>query len=423
MRPELRIPLIYLLVCVVYILTSDLLLLQFAKSGDEITQLQTFKGLFFVLASAILIYLLVRRGFSRIKEANHHLSETISYHQMMFDKCPLPAFIIDKATLRYLKVNEAASVKFGRSMEEYLQHTPMDYYPSASRDDFEQLALQIGKTGYMEFLIDERGKDGSIINQNLFCQNFIYEQSETLLFISHDVSITHESEVYVMDRMLGILEEERTRISRELHDGITQYFGMANGIAKSVQESLAQPKAGINLAEGIKRLVELTSRGANESRSMSHALNPSSGNNLVSLLKDLIGNMNYVKKIDFRLEAAVEHTYSTATVLNLFRIAQESIRNIVTHSKASKATIHVFEKSRFLYLEISDNGQGFDITVSPHTLGSIGLKTIRTRALKLGGSFRITSEPGFGTTLRVKIPMKGNIEPIDEELLVHSVIG
>ncbi len=421
MRPELRIALTYLLVCVVYILTSDLLLLQFVKSGDEITQLQTFKGLFFVLTSAILIYILVKKGFSRIKEANHHLSETISYHQMMFDKCPLPAYIIDKNTLRYLKVNEAASLKSGRSTEEYLLHTPLDYYPSATRGDFEQLDLQIGKTGYKELLIEEMGINGVLIHQNLFCQNFIYGQSEALLFISLDVSVTHDSEVYVMDRMLGILEEERTRISRELHDGITQYFGMANGISKSIQESMDQPKASIDLAEGIKRLVELTSRGANESRSMSHALNPSSGNDLISLLLDLIGNMNYVKKIKFSLEAAVQNTYKTGTVLNLFRIAQECIRNIVTHSKATKATIIVYEKTKFLYLEISDNGLGFDIAVSPHTLGSIGLKTIRTRALKLGGIFRITSEPGCGTSILVKIPMKGNLEPINEESMVHSV--
>lgn len=407
MKYQARIVVIYVIVCSAYIFLSDVIVYELFPSASEITNMQTYKGIFFVFASGGLIYFLIRKSFQEVILANENLERTVHHHKLMFQKCPIPAFVVDKQTFRYLKVNEAATIKYTRSEDEYLKKTPLDYYPGLTKDDLKRLADQIGTESYVELLMEVPDK-GKVVHENLFCQDFLYEGNPSLLFIALDLSITEESEIWVMDRMLDVIEEERKRISSELHDGITQYLAMSNSITGSIREALNNDDSTLNISDGLARVFDLTERGARESRNMSHSLIPSSLSSLPELLKNLVGNLNYVRHVKFEFEASINHTYNSIATLNLFRITQEALRNIVTHSGATHATVSLNEKNDHLTLTISDNGRGFDVSLSPKALNSIGLKTMRTRALKLGGTLQITSELHQGTKVLIRIPISKN---------------
>ena len=88
----------------------------------------------------------------------------------------------------------------------------------------------------------------------------------------------------------------------------------------------------------------------------------------------------------------------------LYRIAQEALHNIVKHARATRVDLALVCDEHTLLLEIKDNGVGFD---SQGTFpGHLGLRSMRERAMRLGGGFSVKSEPGQGTRIRARIPIK-----------------
>jgi signal transduction histidine kinase len=89
----------------------------------------------------------------------------------------------------------------------------------------------------------------------------------------------------------------------------------------------------------------------------------------------------------------------------LYRITQEALHNIVKHAKATHVDVKLIcEEGSVALLEIHDNGVGFD---SQGTFpGHLGLKSMRERAMRVGGGFSVKSEPGEGTRIRARIPFK-----------------
>jgi signal transduction histidine kinase len=102
----------------------------------------------------------------------------------------------------------------------------------------------------------------------------------------------------------------------------------------------------------------------------------------------------------------------------LFRIFQEALTNVARHSQASAVTVTLETRADTLQLTVSDNGRG----ISAATLagrGSLGLMGMRERAQQLGGVMDIRSEPGEGTTVRVRVPSGGG----GEKRCVVSEVG
>ena len=112
-------------------------------------------------------------------------------------------------------------------------------------------------------------------------------------------------------------------------------------------------------------------------------------------------------EVDLRV-AGVEQRLPPEVEFTLFRIVQESVRNIERHSQALKAEISVGFDEDKIRVSVSDNGKGFQLSGSlvdlVHT-GKLGLAGMEERARLLNGSIKIESEPGKGTTVMVEIPI------------------
>ena len=101
---------------------------------------------------------------------------------------------------------------------------------------------------------------------------------------------------------------------------------------------------------------------------------------------------------------------SSHLISSIFRIAQEAINNIVRHSEATEVHISLHQLGTEILLEISDDGQGFDIVnvrAEALQLQHLGLLGIQERAELVGGDFKIYSKPGSGTQVHISVPMAG----------------
>ena len=202
-------------------------------------------------------------------------------------------------------------------------------------------------------------------------------------------------------------EEERKRISRELHDDTAQTVARLGLDIDYLIGTGEQPYEELN-----RQLEELRSRTDDllqGIRRFSHDLRPVilDETGLVGALDWLIDDLKARYECDVSLEVTgTPRRLSTDTELLLFRIAQEALQNISKHSQATGVLIKLDFGHDKVQLSISDNGRGFNLVEKLGDyvyLGKLGLIGMQERARLLNGDFGIQSEPGEGTVVRVSV--------------------
>jgi signal transduction histidine kinase len=200
-------------------------------------------------------------------------------------------------------------------------------------------------------------------------------------------------------------EDERARISREVHDELGQLLG---GAALSLDRARALADDGERRAE-LGRAREIVSRAMGAARTVVTALRPR-----------LLDDMDLAAAIEWLLR---EHEQSTgvdcawtidvdtarvaapqATVL--FRVLQEALTNIARHARAASVTVLLEGTDAEVSLDVRDDGAGF--TPGAPGLRAFGLRGMRERARALGGTLRVDSAPGEGTRVRLTLPWEGS---------------
>ncbi len=196
--------------------------------------------------------------------------------------------------------------------------------------------------------------------------------------------------------------EERQKLSRELHDSVSQaLYGIALG-ARTAQTQLERdPK---KLAEPLDYILSLAEAGLSEMRALIFELRPESLENegLVAALTKQSDALRARHKLDVVTQFDSEPDISLDAKEALYRIAQEAMQNIARHAHATRVELTLQRRGSQLVLEIRDNGKGFD--ASRGFPGHIGLQSMPERAAQIGGEFQIQSQPGAGTVITVRLP-------------------
>lgn len=410
MKTGMKVSLIYVVLCFGYILVSNQLIHRFFYSSEENTAIQTYNGLVFVLLSGLLMLFLVKRSLYHVEHSNKDLQKAVSDSRLLFDKAPLPAFIVDGVSFKLLRINNEACLKYGYSVDSYRDKSFIDQVINLDVDDFRKMLGSVSESAYEELVFESLDALGGHVYQQAFCQRINYLGQNAIIMICLDVTAFKDTSVVVMDRMIDAIENERMTFSTEIHDGLKQYFGLANGMIRTF---IAQASVSGKQQELLDRVENLTSVGIEECRRLSHAITPlvGSSDDLSGNLIHLVENLNYLDDIRFHLDLQMEHTYTEDISLNLYRIVQEATRNIRQHSEAKNAWISFEEKAGNLVMKISDDGKGFNANFVSKSGDSIGMTTMRTRAYKLNGCFSLRSELGKGTSLVISIPLdRDNIQ-------------
>jgi two-component system NarL family sensor kinase len=214
-------------------------------------------------------------------------------------------------------------------------------------------------------------------------------------------------------RVFDAQEEERGRVARELHDGISQILVGVRFALDSARRRLLQgePDAGSSLEQGIDNL----GTAITEVRRISRDLRP-------GVLDDL-GLGPALKSLveEFEKRTSIETEFDTVVFRNrldqnakiaLYRIAQEALTNIERHAGATHVTVDLRGHKKGATLKISDNGCG--LNQSQHNRGAgIGLRNMQERVEQLDGELRIKSLRGQskGTVIEATVPLTRLLSP------------
>lgn len=211
-------------------------------------------------------------------------------------------------------------------------------------------------------------------------------------------------------RIVSLQEEERSRVSRELHDGISQVlvsikfqFELASHVLENGQDK-GQEKGLSILREATQRLGE----AIGEVRSLSHDLRSS--------LLDTLGLSAAIGQLaeEFEQRSGLTVTYNDnefdchlvdGAAVSLFRIVQEGLTNIERHAQATHVSITLHGSQESIRLTMVDDGIGFNVAQVERHQAGIGLRNIRERVEHFGGRFELISMPG-SSVLDVLLPMK-----------------
>jgi len=230
-------------------------------------------------------------------------------------------------------------------------------------------------------------------------------ENNLLAAIGNWAAITIENaRLHHQAQRLAILEE-RERIGMDLHDGIIQSIygvGLALDYAR-----LAIDDDPIQTKIKIEQSIEALNSTIRDLRSYILDLRPRQfhGENLQLGIKRLVDEFeaNSSTRVAYvgPDNGLVDFPASNATAL--FHICQEALANVAKHSHAEKTEVHLWTAMDRVLLEVSDDGQGFDLRKMSVTLGH-GLSNMHFRARKVGGDVEITSYPGEGTTILAWVP-------------------
>ena len=202
-------------------------------------------------------------------------------------------------------------------------------------------------------------------------------------------------------------EEERLRLARELHDDTIQSVIALKQRVQLAQQSVKDQPTRRTLTE----LETLSEQTIENLRRMTRALRPIylEDLGLVTALEMLVRetSQNNSLVVDFQ-KSGEEQRLSHEVELAFYRIAQEALNNVVRHSQAKRADLHISFDEKEIKLEVSDNGIGFNMPKSPTDFasnGHFGLLGIRERADLIGTRLAVQSEAGCGTQLSIRLPL------------------
>ena len=208
-------------------------------------------------------------------------------------------------------------------------------------------------------------------------------------------------------QLMTAQEEERRRIARELHDDVTQRLATL-GIELGLLQRTPSGAETFEPHGELSRLQAQVLHLSEDIRRLSHSLHPSilEYSNLAASLEMHCREFTDQHGIAASFTARdVPDDIPRPVALALYRIAQESLRNVARHSGATVTSITLAgEGGTRLSMFVIDNGKGFDVGKAKASPG-LGLVSIEERARHIGASVTIDSIPGAGTTLRIEVPL------------------
>jgi signal transduction histidine kinase len=201
----------------------------------------------------------------------------------------------------------------------------------------------------------------------------------------------------------GVLEEEKKRLGRELHDGVSSTLAGMKLMIESIQGLTAQDR---------KKVAEVSKNITTSITNLRYIMNDLMVINLNCkalpvILIEYIDKINFHSlesklKIEHDIQCTMEFTYNKA--LHIYRIFQEAITNVQKHSNASLLKIQMLESDNFVEITFKDNGDGVNSELALLSNSGIGLNNIIYRTEILSGMHSIYSERNKGTEIKLKIP-------------------
>lgn len=222
-----------------------------------------------------------------------------------------------------------------------------------------------------------------------------------------------ETQIRTLTRkLMETQEDERRMISRELHDRVGQDL---SGIKLALETLFdLQPAASPEIVEKVMQLSRLLDRTIFTVRDLAYDLRPPGLEEMgivqaLSMFCDDFSEKTRIRT-DYHSVGIEKMKLNFNTRINLYRMIQEGLNNIHKHAEATRAVVKLTAAYPHILLRIEDNGKGFDVQKRARAIDSekrMGLRSLQERTDLLGGVMIVTSTPGHGTKILVKLPYAG----------------
>ncbi len=334
-------------------------------------------------------------------------------YRQIFYKNPFPTWIFDLDSLQIVEVNDAALEKYGFGKNEFHQLTMRDIHSPGEAEDFiENLKTATELHAGSRKLWHHHKKSGDVMIVEVTSHLIDYFGKICMQVIINDVTerIRLEKELALQQKLkqqqitevvLGAQERERFELGQELHDNINQILATSK-LYLDVAIEEREPRFEL-LAKSRKNI----SMAIEEIRKLSRELITPSLNDLglVQSIKELIRSIQMVKKMKIRLiiSGVDEQSLQPEQKINIYRIIQEQLNNILKHAHASVVVLELNKIKEQIRLRVTDDGKGFDPRMRRK---GVGLSNIISRAELYNGRVEIDSSPGKGCRLEVILNSK-----------------
>lgn len=245
-------------------------------------------------------------------------------------------------------------------------------------------------------------EDTPIQINRLIDKEFLKLHEKLMLISEEAVSSAQQASTISVETKEEILEEERHRIARELHDSVSQQL-FAAAMLLSTLESEAD-----ELPEHLQPQVDLIGNIVGDAQSEMRALllhlRPTKldGKSLKKGIEQLLDELK--SKVPITIVHDIQDVKLTEVVEDhLFRIVQELLSNVLRHSHADELEVYLKKSENYYQLRFVDDGDGFDMEEKKNS--GFGLRNIRERISGLGGNVRIISFPDQGTSIEIRVPL------------------
>jgi two-component system sensor histidine kinase DegS len=316
---------------------------------------------------------------------------------------------------RHIKDAKARLVVVSKNFDSYSEQDVRSAYETANALQFESFINQRDEMNCRKRR-DELERRLIQLDETIErADQLIGRVSVVLNFLTDDMQMMNEKYEKAMQKQeMGLkvfqsAENERRRLSRDMHDGPAQTLAHVL-IRADLIEKIYQHNGAEAAFEEIHRLRTLIRDGLADIRRIIYDLRPMTLDDLgfVPTLERYLRHIQEISNIPVHFNylgggERIDSTYEVA----VFRIVQEAVQNAVKHSKASDIRIIIEQYQHSVRIHVKDNGVGFDFDSTVASCDeSFGLVGMRERIELIDGEFEIETQPGKGTVIKVKIPIE-----------------
>ncbi|WP_198137503.1 sensor histidine kinase [Terriglobus sp. TAA 43] len=234
--------------------------------------------------------------------------------------------------------------------------------------------------------------------------------SAAWLFRVRQLQQAQERQQNFSRQLIASQEGERRRIAGELHDSLGQRLIIINNLAQFLLRSKGKVRTEEEKRQTVEEISGEASAAIDETRAISYALRPFQLDRLglTRAIQALCTTIMKASEITIQTELAdIDDAFPEDLRINVYRIVQEALNNIVKHSEASMAKVTAFRMEDAVTLIIKDDGRG--IAAKPRTYlpggGGFGMTGMRERVTLLNGTLQVDSNAATGTLVRIELPI------------------
>lgn len=222
--------------------------------------------------------------------------------------------------------------------------------------------------------------------------------------------LEQEKQLLATESILKGQEEERSRLAKDLHDGLG---GMLSGIKFSFSNMKENMSMTQDDLKSFERNIDLLDSSIKELRRVAHSMMPEalSKFGLDAALRDFctLINASGVLRVIYQSHGLEEPGTNQTVNITIYRVIQELLNNVIRHASATTAVVEVNKEGNKILITVDDDGKGFDPSLLDKSPG-IGWANIRNRLNYLRGRVDVQSEPGKGTSVNVELDLYNQVE-------------